>query len=185
MLDNKFKKRTYFPILGTLLDKPMTGFEIKKFIDNNMFLFWKESYGQIYPSLKKLCIEKYIEILTGNETSSKKLYSITEKGKEYIKEWLSLDEVSLPQNRNELLLKVFFSFEGDKYSTIKLIEEYRKKILKIQKELEIKSQELLKKQNMGKKYVFWRITVLNGLTFCEAEIKWTILSMSLIKNYQF
>ena len=39
--------RTRYTVLGTLTHGPMTGYDIKKFIESSINNFWRESYGQI------------------------------------------------------------------------------------------------------------------------------------------
>ena len=41
-------------ILGMLGLGPMSGYEIKSFVDHSTRFFWAASYGQIYPELRKL-----------------------------------------------------------------------------------------------------------------------------------
>jgi PadR family transcriptional regulator AphA len=45
---------TPFAILGLLSIEPMSGYDIRRNLDESLSYFWSESYGQIYPSLKKL-----------------------------------------------------------------------------------------------------------------------------------
>ena len=48
------KSKTRFAVLGILSYGPMSGYDIKKFYEQNVAGFWSESYGQIYPILKRL-----------------------------------------------------------------------------------------------------------------------------------
>ena len=41
-------------ILGMVLNEDLTGYDIKKFIENGIGVFYKASYGSLYPALKKL-----------------------------------------------------------------------------------------------------------------------------------
>ncbi|MCK7479112.1 MAG: PadR family transcriptional regulator [Candidatus Moduliflexus flocculans] len=45
---------TKYVILGLLTEAPLSGYEIKKLVDIRFRFFWSESYGQIYPELKRL-----------------------------------------------------------------------------------------------------------------------------------
>ena len=161
----------------------MTGFEIKTFISENMEYFWNESYGQLYPSLKYLCENGYISVTKEKDKKlEKKIYSVNSKGEKLLIEWLKTPSVQLPQSRNELLLKLYHSSATDSSVPIDHIEKYRQKIIELQKKLDQKNNVLKKLQMQDKKYVYWRIAVLNGLSFCEAELKWSIISISLLKN---
>ena len=41
-------------VLGFLSEKSMTGYEIKKQMENSTSFFYNTSFGNIYPTLKKL-----------------------------------------------------------------------------------------------------------------------------------
>lgn len=103
--------KTKFLILGLLSEEPLSGYEIKKIVDTRFSFFWSESFGQIYPQLKKLSEEGLIEETdikeTENNKTSKK-YSITDKGISGLKQWLK-EPVEKEVVRYEILLKMYFS----------------------------------------------------------------------------
>ncbi len=98
-------------ILGMVRAKTATGYDIKKFIENSIGVFYKASYGSIYPSLKKLtdsgCLTMYEEPSGGRK---KIFYGITEKGEKTFMEWLTSPPEVL-DGMNTHLAKVFF-FDG-------------------------------------------------------------------------
>ncbi len=76
-------------ILYYLSIKPTHGYEIQKFIQVNEMDSWtKIQSGSIYYALNKLEKEGLIVLIeeTGSGTKGRKLYSITERGKEELKE---------------------------------------------------------------------------------------------------
>ena len=85
-------------ILGLLSHEDLTGYEIKKRMDTSLKYFWGASYGSIYPALSDL-VERGLAIKRdGSENNrSKIIYSITDEGRSYLKEWLKL-----PVERDEL-----------------------------------------------------------------------------------
>ncbi len=44
-------------LLGLLSLEPMSGYDIRQMISRSIGYFWSESYGQIYPGLKRLAAE--------------------------------------------------------------------------------------------------------------------------------
>ena len=48
--------------LGMLLEKDLTGYDIKKFIENGIGVFYKASFGSLYPALKRLTEKGYLKI---------------------------------------------------------------------------------------------------------------------------
>lgn len=107
------KGTTKYVILGLLYSENLTGYEIKKIIDSRMTFFWNESYGQIYPSLKKIKEEQLIEEVTDEVNKKKKnKYAITQKGREVFEDWLLLEN-NKDNIRIEILLKIYFASEAN------------------------------------------------------------------------
>jgi PadR family transcriptional regulator AphA len=104
--------KTYYPILGLLGMKPMSGYEIKSWIEEYLGFFWSEGWGQIYPALRELEENELIRLQDDASSSSKgkrvrKVYAITEAGRAALVRYLNMPANDAPF-RNELLLKIFF-----------------------------------------------------------------------------
>jgi DNA-binding PadR family transcriptional regulator len=103
--------RTAYVILGMLSIQPnLSGYEIHKAIEDNFGSFWGESYGQIYPSLKRLVAEGLIEPgkLVSGPGRRRQGYALTDAGRASLREWLALPFQNDPP-RNEFLLKLFLA----------------------------------------------------------------------------
>ena len=77
--------------LGVLMNKKASGYEIKKTCSEGMFgTIHYISYGSIYPALSKLLEAKMVECedVLQEGKPDKKIYSITNKGREYFIEKL-------------------------------------------------------------------------------------------------
>ncbi len=104
---------TRYVILGLLSEEPMTGYDIKKMVDLRFRYFWNESYGQIYPELKKLTEEGLAEPVEPEKGQSesgrpKKFYGITDSGKESFSEWMNITP-EYEKQRFEFLLKIYWA----------------------------------------------------------------------------
>ena len=104
--------KTYYPILGLLGIKPMSGYEIRSWIEEYLGFFWNEGWGQIYPALKELKERGFISLqsdaaITKRGSRPRKVFAITESGRTALQRYLSVppDDESF---RSELLLKIFF-----------------------------------------------------------------------------
>jgi len=89
---------------------PGSGYDIRKLVQSSIGYFWSESYGRIYPLLKKLAKEGLIrpERQQGKSGRARQSYAITKKGMQALQQWL-VKTPRLEPNRSELLLKIFFS----------------------------------------------------------------------------
>lgn len=122
------EKRIDYVILGLLSHEDLTGYEIKKRMDTSLKYFWGASYGSIYPALSDLVDRGLANKCNDAESKRNKIiYSITEEGRNYLKEWLQI-----PAERDELryetLLKLFFGNEGGKLQAISHINAFQEKI---------------------------------------------------------
>ena len=92
------KKKIDCVILGLLSHEDLTGYEIKKRMDTSLKYFWGASYGSIYPALSDLVKRGLTVKRDGTENNRNKIiYSITEEGRNYLKDWLQL-----PAEKDEL-----------------------------------------------------------------------------------
>ncbi|MDP4093708.1 MAG: PadR family transcriptional regulator [Bacillota bacterium] len=122
------KNKTKYLILGLLSEQPLSGYEIKKIVDIRFSFFWNESFGQIYPELKKLEAEglaRMLETLNedGKQKSSKK-FSITQAGQKELEKWLK-EPVEKEMVRYELLLKLYFSNSISGSTMLEHIREFQ------------------------------------------------------------
>ena len=114
-------------ILGLLHYKDMYGYELKDLIEKHFTSAWTVNYGQIYTSLKALAADEHIVLseVVPSETGAphKKLYSLTDKGREEFKNWLKSEPEKRRLHRDPFIMRfIFFGF-GEKEDALRLIEE--------------------------------------------------------------
>ena len=104
--------KSKYAILGMLSIEPMSGYDIKKEVENSISNFWTESYGQIYPVLKNLIAEKLVTKTVESEAGKpdRHVYSLTATGRKELRRWLRQGFAPKIQ-RDEFLLKLFFGEE--------------------------------------------------------------------------
>lgn len=159
-------------LLGLLSHEDLTGYEIKKRMDTSLKYFWGASYGSIYPALGNLVDRGLAEKRDGAENKRNKfVYSITEAGRGYLKEWLQA-----PAERDELryetLLKLFFGNEGGVQQVIAHIDAFQKKI---EKELPylVEAEDTLKKViDIDNAHQYYFLTVEFGIMTYRAYLEW-------------
>jgi len=99
--------KTRYALLGLLAERPYSGYELKQVVERRFALFWKESYGQIYPELKRLATQGLVTATTEGPRG-KTTYTLTEEGRVALTSWVAT-EAEEDQVRSELLLKLYFS----------------------------------------------------------------------------
>lgn len=160
-------------LLGVLSLAPMSGYTIRSVIERSIGNFWSESYGQIYPALKKLttegAVQKKIERQKGRP--DRNVYSLTDKGRERLGEWLMVPAVAeVP--RNELLLKLFFG----SHAPVSASRENVAAFVLRQEEALVKyasiAKELRRDRSKDPHARFWLMTVDYGRHYSTAMLEW-------------
>ena len=79
----------YF-ILGLLSQQPMSGYDIKRFLDNLDWLIGSPSFGSLYPALHSLLEDELVDVnVVQNENKpTRKIYVIKEEGREALHDWV-------------------------------------------------------------------------------------------------
>jgi DNA-binding PadR family transcriptional regulator len=94
-------------VLGALSIEAMSGYEIRRAIESSIGQFWRESFGQIYPTLRKLEQDGLVRQVPGVAGSRRIVYAITPEGERELERLLDEPIGSSPP-RNGLLLRLFF-----------------------------------------------------------------------------
>jgi DNA-binding PadR family transcriptional regulator len=134
-------------LLGFLMHKSMTGYDLKKAFSISFSFFSGLSYGSIYPALRKMenrgLISKKTEIQDG--APNRKVYSITEAGKEVFLKSLR-EPLILEQPKMAFLMKLFFfaHLAPEERKTIAVgylnsIEQLRKQLEAVQPEIQARA----------------------------------------------
>jgi Predicted transcriptional regulators len=107
-------------ILGLLAQEPLSGYGLKKRMEVSVSNFVSPSFGNIYPTLKKLEASGAIEEVPSETPRKKRVYQTTKKGLQTLKAWLMS---SIPEHEPFLLREYFFEFI-DRKVRIKLVASY-------------------------------------------------------------
>jgi len=88
----------------------MTGYDIKKRIQSVLSAATNASYGTLYPTLHKLLSQHAVEVQEVMQMSrpSKKVYHITERGRQELIDWLR-QPAAADQVKREFLLKLYLA----------------------------------------------------------------------------
>ena len=177
------ENRSKYAIMGILSMGPMSGYDIKKKFEKSLSYFWSESYGQIYPILKKLAKQglatRSIERQTGKP--DRHIYALTNKGRKALQDWM-IQPVGRQIGRHEILLKLFFGQQVSLADNIHQIEHFRKLHSQKLKEI-IATEEVLRadfKNNPNLPY--WLMTVKYGQHVNQAYLQWCDEILSILRG---
>jgi DNA-binding PadR family transcriptional regulator len=99
-----------YAILGLLDKGELSGYDITSKFKEEIGQFWSAKHSQIYPELKRLTDEGFIQyktVIQGTKLE-KKIYSITPSGKRELHEWLTKLSPIPATIKDEFMLKAYF-----------------------------------------------------------------------------
>lgn len=169
-------------ILGLLSHQNLTGYEIKKRMDTTLKYFWGASYGSIYPTLNSLVSDGLATKLNTTENGRNKIiYTITENGRNHLKQWLS-SPVEKDEIRYETLLKLFFGSDIGEKTTLGHIKNFE---LKIQNDLPflVEAVDTLEKiQDIADAHKYYLLTAKFGVKVFQAYLEWCAESETILQG---
>ena len=166
-------------LLGGLNYLPLTGYQLKQYMENSTTHFWYAQTSQIYRTLDQLEKEGLVtsEIQEQHDKPDRRIYHITPKGRDDLRAWLETPMTEIEPVKDTLLLRLFFSAQLDKQTILTQ--------LRLQRALHKKQLDLLvntikdvvngqARDNplLQRDALMWDITRRNGQIFEEAYIRW-------------
>lgn len=166
------ESRTKYAVLGMLHLGPKCGYEIKKELERSSMFFWNESYGQIYPMLKKLVQSGLatLEVVERDEQPDMKVYTITPKGSTELERWLSQPAEPHPV-RDEMLLKLYFGSVASADLNLAHIERLKAHLQRQREEFDVQ-RELYTEESSEQETLYWMLTLRYGELVNEAIQRW-------------
>ena len=164
------KTTTAEALLGMLSLRPMSGYELRQTIAESIGNFWSESFGQIYPTLKRLEADGLVIGAEGDRAGST-IYRLTDAGRERLLEWLAV----MPRaqvNRDESLLKLFFGNLAEPANVREHITERKRLAAADLARFERMEPEMLREHAGRAGMPFWLMTLRYGIAEAKMTVDW-------------
>jgi DNA-binding PadR family transcriptional regulator len=173
-----------YAILGAIVDRPSTGYEITKRMDGSIGFFWGSPHQQVYRELAVLDEEGWVAFQEEAQEGKpdKKIYSLTEKGTQELKTWIArpLEESRV---KDSFLLKVFC---GHLIAPEVLREEvllhqkaHQQRYLEYQK---IEREHFSNPDQLPKRGRFQYLALRRGLIFEKGWLSWCREILALLED---
>ena len=172
-------------LLGILTVKPMTGYELKQFFDSSVQHFWNAELSQIYPTLKTLeeqsWVDKQVEVQ--DSRPNKKIYAITDSGRDEFARWVR-QPMPASDVRDPFMIKVFFGAELPLEDMLVILrrqmEEEQKVLAFSETVLRERIREGVQHLHSPRHGLFWTLTLEMANAYRRAYIDWCERSMKLL-----
>ncbi|MCA9881401.1 MAG: PadR family transcriptional regulator [Anaerolineae bacterium] len=175
-------------LLGILNYSPMTGYDLKQFIDGSTSHFWYAQTSQIYRTLDQLetagCLRSVIE--HQDAKPSKRIYHITEKGRDEMRQWLHEPLDRIPPAKNELLVFLFFAGQLDKDTLLNQLKLQRDQYLQQQGSYDAATgfikQAVEEQPELARDARLWEATRRFGQIAQQAYLQWLDETIVMIEE---
>ncbi len=163
-------------ILGLLNYGSMTGYDITRTFRESLSYFWNAQTSQIYRELKTLKANGWATEETVAQTGKpdKKLFSITESGREELNRWLIADSSELLM-RNPLLMKTFFRGERSIPENLAYFDGLRDACLRFVTRMQTTPPDIeghAAAVGDPEKAIYWQMTVDFGVLYMKMLMQW-------------
>jgi len=165
------ERRTDYVVLAVLQLGPATGYGVRNRIASTVGNFWQESYGQLYPALRRLTARGLLRaraVSVGRRAAEE--FAITAQGTRVLRDWVRRPPRVEPE-RNELLLKLFLC-ELDPCSALLHVQGARATAEAERARLEQMLGDLSKSLAGAPSLPAWCATVDYGILVQKAIIEW-------------
>lgn len=158
-----------FAILGVLSYKSITGYDLKKVIQDSNFMHWSGNNNQIYKALTDLHDKGLVTNVVKHQESSptKKIYTITNEGLTALKEWV-LTPSEPSEIKKPFLVRLAWSKQLNSSELNTLLEGY---------ENQVKIQLLMEQRTKG------NTDFLSDSTTLETTI-WNSINDNILRTYE-
>jgi DNA-binding PadR family transcriptional regulator len=165
---------TEFAILGLLAEEPRSGYDIKKEVEERLGHFWSESYGHIYPMLRRLLerdlVEKAVERQEGRP--DRNVYSLTDDGRRALGDWFA-EPPPAQRPLNELLLRLFLGRHAPSGHVLRDIRAYRQGIETQLARLRAVDARVDAEAAESPDRIYWKLVLSFGIRAFEALVEWS------------
>jgi DNA-binding PadR family transcriptional regulator len=165
-------------ILGILMKKNLTGYDIKHELETIFSYFYNASYGTIYPTLSKMEKEGLItkQCIVQEGKPNKNVYTITAEGKERFLAYLQ-SEIVPTEFKSDFMVRMFF---GALVEPGILMEWIERAIRDQQAELTALREDYIRyKPSMS---ISQEITIQMGIEHSQGNVRVLTEGLERIKN---
>ena len=169
-------------ILARLIDTPLSGYDIAQQFDGSVGYFWAASHQQIYRELSKLEQQGWIAGETVLQTGKpdKKLYRVTEIGKQQLKSWIASPSEASPI-KDDLLVKIFAGYVAPQAIALELKRHQKAHQQRLAVYKAIEQKYFSNPQTLPETEKFKYLTLLNGISYETHWLAWIDRAIQLLK----
>ena len=155
-------------ILGLLTQQPMSGYDIRRFLKSLSWLIESPSFGTIYPTLRALREDDLVtvEVISRQDKPPRKIYTITEAGKQALQEWIAQPPPSSTGTR-AFIMHLILAGSSARAGLVVHLQQRCEVVAAQHSALERAVEDLGEQASPGE-----HMAIEYGLTIASAELAW-------------
>jgi len=175
-----------YAILGFLTYQPFTGYDLKKMFDTSVRHFWSADQSQIYRTLAKLTDAGLadVERVEQLDRPDRKVYFITDAGRERFMEWLR-GPFPNQEPKSGPLVQVFFSGKignDEVLARFQMAAAIFREILNRYQQVPDQIEEYIRQVPSKREHYFWMCTLDLGMRTMRAQLEWAESVIADLQN---
>lgn len=162
-----------YAILGLLSHKPLTGYDLKKIIQESPFMPWSGNNNQVYKALMELNDEGFVTnvVYHQNSSPSKKVYTITNDGLIELKKWL-LSPPMPPEFKKNFLIQLAWTAHLEEEELESLLAAYEQELKQMILFEQEKRKGYFSPSRNNREKIIWDYIYKNIIKSYENELVW-------------
>jgi PadR family transcriptional regulator AphA len=165
-------------ILGLLNRQPMSGYDIKRLLRSLSWLIDSPSFGSLYPALHALLEDGLVtvEVIHRQNKPPRKIYSITEAGRQSLREWMD-QPLASGGSLKAFLMRLILAGNLSRTGLIAHLQQRRAQVAAHQVDLEQTAEGMDKGMDVGE-----RLALDYGLAVAAAELAWLASTLARLSQ---
>jgi PadR family transcriptional regulator AphA len=163
--------------------QPVSGYDLKKWFESSVCFYWPATQTQVYRTLAELAEGRLITAkkIEQSVRPDKKVYSLTDKGKEALVAWLK-QHLDLPVTRHGLLVQLSFADQLGTEDILSLLAGYTAKVRAHLDFLETDQRKFPAYGRTERERLLWELIRESGLEYYRGELRWAEKAIRRLKE---
>jgi DNA-binding PadR family transcriptional regulator len=172
-------------ILATLMDRPCSGYDLRKRFEGSVGFFWQASFQQIYRELGKLEEKGLVQsqAIAQQGRPDKKVFAVTADGEAFLQAWMQTPCEMAPI-RDELMVKMFAGFVVPREAILMELKEHQslhQERLAVYQQ--IQQNAFANPEQLSEKELFRYLTLCSGIQYERGWLNWCEAAIAMLVKY--
>jgi PadR family transcriptional regulator, regulatory protein AphA len=170
-----------YAILAALINQPCSGYDLVKRFNRSVECFWSASHQQIYKALAKLESDEQVlsEKVEQENRPNKKLYTVTDVGRQALQQWIGEPEAIAPL-KSDLLIKLSVGHTVPTDTLLQTLQTYYQQHKEKLKSYQAISKQYAQVPQLSRESQFQYLTLRAGIRQQLAWIAWCEEAMGFL-----